>query len=153
MVAWQNFNSRTPCEVRLVDLESGVLIAHFNSRTPCEVRQWQNRRTEWFAAFQLTHPVWGATCNVRIRSWRLWISTHAPHVRCDNVAILLVNYSLLFQLTHPVWGATYGGIMGKMGYGYFNSRTPCEVRRNPYHKFQLHFHISTHAPRVRCDIV
>ena len=78
--------------------------------------------------FQSTHLVWGATINTESYVPGLWISIHAPRVRCDGI----------FKRK-------------KILLGYFNPRTSCEVRQPVMMRHKLIVNISIHAPRVRCD--
>ena len=81
----QNFNSHTPCGVRLISLILTGRVMDFNSHTPCGVRHNINSGQSNGRQFQLTHPMWGAT--------KYWIHSGGLYVQ--------------FQLTHPMWGATY----------------------------------------------
>ena len=56
--------------------------------------------------FQSTHPMRGATCNIGVK-----------------------NVTTQFQSTHPMRGATVPRPLSGDGRGYFNPRTPCEVRQ------------------------
>ena len=77
----------------------------FNSRTPCGVRLWHNLSTALNLAFQLTHPVRGATLFgisfLRCHTFQL---THP--VRGATRLCQLLRMTMEFQLTHPVRGAT-----------------------------------------------
>ncbi len=58
-------------------------MIHFNPRTPCGVRLSSGWRSIWRAAFQSTHPVWGATVRLCFAIILTIISIHAPRVGCD----------------------------------------------------------------------
>ncbi len=147
----------------------------FNSRTPCGVRRMTAPLSVKAAAFQLTHPVWGATCGRQSSRRPSKISTHAPRVGCDrSFAAFIITFfyfnsrtpcgvrhaagdtfmlTLKFQLTHPVWGATNVQTTEQGHVTNFNSRTPCGVRLKDKRDSQTATPISTHAPRVGCDAV
>ena len=78
----------------------------FNSRTSCEVRLMTILRLSPTKPFQLTHLLRGATRMGGIY-YRLGpsISTHAPLARCD-IAKGITILRFPFQLTHLLRGAT-----------------------------------------------
>ncbi len=141
-------------------------------RVGCDARSGGGRSPT--GAFQLTHPVWGATRVARKIRVMKEISTHAPRVGCDPSWLPRDSPSQPFQLTHPVWGATPSRSTLAVCRLHFNSRTPCGVRRDrgsatpSRAAFQLthpvwgathktldgcpDLPISTHAPRVGCDL-
>ena len=124
---------------------------NFNPRTPCGVRLLQ---IFWHIAvdvFQSTHPVRGATlqiqdakpdifdfnprtpCGVRLLSDQMMIeysniSIHAPRAGCDTNTPPDRLPDESFQSTHPVRGAT-PNVDDEWRLGRnFNPRTPCGVR-------------------------
>ena len=152
LVFWSfYFNPRTPCGVRrrAARLRRAPLV-YFNPRTPCGVRRRLIQHGLPPDLFQSTHPVRGATCNLRVGKHRRAISIHAPRAGCDNGFIIYKNLhtnfnprtpcgvrlfvlspcslSLLFQSTHPVRGATQQRLRLRALLRYFNPRTPCGVR-------------------------
>ena len=132
------------------EIYSTRLCLYFNPRTSCEVRPHLLAQKNLDQPFQSTHLVWGATSPCSFSFFRLFISIHAPRVRCDYQPIHhgLFYYHFnprtscevrryidmddardkIFQSTHLVWGATL-------------SSTAKYIAEN----------ISIHAPRVRCD--
>ena len=126
---------------------------YFNPRTSCEVRRHNTRNPFRIAAeFQSTHLVWGATQTRLLAFMELYISIHAPRVRCDMAEIRGGSFSStisihaprvrcdflvdafkaandnIFQSTHLVWGATLHQPVGIISILHFNPRTSCEVR-------------------------
>ena len=117
-------------------------------RVGCDHRTQASIKADY--QFQSTHPVWGATEQVKqlllkkgisLHAPRVGcdlcktsnrrkhhISIHAPRVGCDGQYLHAARLPALFQSTHPVWGAT-PSIWGP----------PDRVA------------ISIHAPRVGCD--
>ncbi len=71
------------------------------------MRQLRADDPELFAQFQFTHPVWGATSDIREERTSSDVSIHAPRVGCDSFGYKEENKVKAFQFTHPVWGATY----------------------------------------------
>ena len=61
---------------------------------------------DYYAVFQLTLPVWGATMRTFVVINFRDISTHAPRVGSDQRETAADILHDLFQLTLPVWGAT-----------------------------------------------
>ena len=57
-------------------------------------------------AFQLTHPMRGATAFHPNHQWDVVILIPALRKGCDRVWVCFTVSGCLFQLTHPVWGAT-----------------------------------------------
>ena len=58
-----------------------------------------------------------------------------------------------FLLTHPVWGATCVNPSLATNILHFYSRTPCGVRPHDVLRVVAVGCISTHAPRVGCDLL
>ena len=146
------FNPRTSCEVRLISkvlivcgqefqsthLVWGATISylhdilrkiHFNPRTSCEVRHRRLPVRQLWLIFQSTHLVWGATATPMVGPRVVYISIHAPRVRCDITSYFKRRNIIIFQSTHLVWGATM-----------------------LYYQEMKNALISIHAPRVRCDV-
>ena len=63
-----------------------------------------------------------------VDSLQFTISIHAPHERCDFVAVYVLSPLGLFQSTHRMSDAT-----------------------TPHRRLAAHLHISIHAPHERCD--
>ena len=63
---------------------------------------------DYYAVFQLTLPVWGATMRTFVVINFRDISTHAPRVGSDQRETAADILHDLFQLTLPGWGATDG---------------------------------------------
>ncbi len=117
--------------------------------------------------FQSTHLVWGATSQTKRFTWFIFISIHAPRVRCDVILYTMKIYNKYFnprtscevrpilcsfygafwkfQSTHLVWGATCSKSIKKGHHVNFNPRTSCEVRqlKRLYRKWRQAFQ-STH---------
>ena len=114
----ENFNPRTPCEVRLVCYTSILWTCRFQSTHPMRGATWNCNQKEKGEQFQSTHPMRGATlflrcsslfcshfnprtpCEVRRFALHrhnaiLTISIHAPHARCDIVFLLLPLYQII----------------------------------------------------------
>ena len=118
-----DFYSRTPCEVRHTDMGvifafSAFLLTHPMRGATCCIYY-----TAYLVTFLLTHPMRGATCRSVTAGAGGRISTHAPHARCDIVAIL-----------------------SEIAKQNFYSRTPCEVRHLIHTKLKKTFNKS---PSVR----
>ena len=79
--------------------------------------------------FQLTHPMWGATASIDVSVSPLSISTHTPHVGCDQKRQYTANENV-----------------------NFNSHTPCGVRLHEIIYSGTYLNISTHTPHVGCDL-
>ena len=116
-------------------------LPDFNSRTSCEVRLGTWNGTPFRQTFQLTHLLRGATCagGASILAMQFQL-THLLRGATPTTPASLSGTG--FQLTHLLRGATAGpGCACR--WGYFNSRTSCEVRRKvtKWHilpqKFQL----------------
>ena len=112
-----NFYSRTSCEVRQYKRHLPILLEYnFYSRTSCEVRPFDSISiTHLLVIFLLTHLMRGATFKKEVKKWIIFISTHAPHARCDKSKLRPAKVKANFY-----------------------SRTSCEVRR---FKFYLIFFI------------
>ena len=84
VVISSGFNSRTPCGVRLLPVETPCISDGFNSRTPCGVR-----------------------LVLMLQLISIWlVSIHAPRAGCDYSARTFKDLFIEFQFTHPVRGAT-----------------------------------------------
>ena len=127
----RNFNPRTPCGVRRVQvghiIQATVISIHA-PRVGCDSvptsvssanRRFQSTHPVWGAtprpgrriytsSFQSTHPVWGATSRSVLRiSWPpRFQSTHPVWGATASASCSICPLSL-FQSTHPVWGATF----------------------------------------------
>ena len=115
-----NFNPRTSCEVRRRISRVQLALLLFQSThlvwgaTPNCVRFVRN-----IHIFQYTHLVWGATTCYRFCiPHPVFISIHAPRVRCDT------GKRSCYQRGH-----------------HFNPRTSCEVRQQKYRSFLFIFAI------------
>ena len=81
--------------------------SNFNPRTPCGVRPLQLRKHGQTAiTFQSTHPLRGATPASRSSAGRQPISIHAPLAGCDCRRSTWPRSTTTFQSTHPLRGAT-----------------------------------------------
>ena len=143
------FNSRTSCEVRLVNLSSFYYALNFNSRTSCEVRLASSAALSNTVDFNSR-----TSCEVRLRppaaAPRPPISTHAPLARCDIDAPETAGRQQLISTHAPLARCDRAGRRrGRLDvisthaplarcdnsrrktnsrYNHFNSRTSCEVR-------------------------
>ena len=127
------FNSRTPRGVRLLVIRVLSSIGEFQLTLPMrdatvrEVRQdtadtlglhlnFNSRTRVGYdstpyvshverGAFQLPHPMRGATHNLAVLEKRMFISTPAPAWGATPYTVEQMRY-LVFQLSHPVRGAT-----------------------------------------------
>ena len=144
------FNSRTPCGVRPLRSASRSRSCSFNSRTPCGVRHLSTLLSSSAKLFQFTHPVRGATAELRkyigdvmfqfthpVRGATTMpaysclttgVSIHAPRAGCDAHIAPISATQDAFQFTHPVRGATPQTAQWRVRNTGFNSRTPCGVR-------------------------
>ena len=100
------FYSRTSCEVQLesagiITVTNQFLLTHLMRGATYSI----DNSTLW-RIFLLTHLMRGATSNGLRDPALLWISTHAPHARCNPI-----------------------GLSDKMRRKHFYSRTSCEVQR------------------------
>ena len=101
---------------------------HFNPRSPCGERRRTFTLVSWYAGFQSTLPVWGATILSEIELKKLEISIHAPRVGSDSCP---------------------GPACCRCG--YFNPRSPCGERQAVKRAQGGSGLISIHAPRVGSD--
>ena len=101
--------------------------------------------------FQSTHPLRGATVNVRVplQCWRDFNPRTPCGVRPRTFCKPL-NHAL-FQSTHPLRGATSYRLQRRPCCRYFNPRTPCGVRRYVLVEVLSGLIISIHAPLAGCD--
>ena len=122
-----DFYSRTSCEVRPTDPDRIQLHSHFYSRTSCEVRPFVRSFFELPFEFLLTHLMRGATNKKGCYNPVSYISTHAPHARCDGGG--LGDMILAGISTHAPHARCDAGCypISCLVY-YFYSRTSCEVR-------------------------
>ena len=124
---YNNFNSRTSCEVRLC-LAANFMRRVISTHAPlarCDIG-FSNVPSPRLQ-FQLTHLLRGAT--------------------------FLMHYAQRlegFQLTHLLRGATASVVLHLLAQYDFNSRTSCEVRQETC-IISPSLDISTHAPLARCD--
>ena len=101
---------------------------NFNSHTPCGVRQVPCHSNLHYFLFQLTHPMWGATCP---NSYTL-------------------SGRMRFQLTHPMWGAT--SLCPRLSESVaISTHTPHVGCDDGQRYYDFDFIISTHTPHVGCD--
>ena len=85
--------------------------------------------TKWgLKKFQLTHPMWGATRDCVCVVTPCGISTHTPHVGCDEEKMANVNKKGISTHT-PHVGCDGKRTYGQMTIQNFNSHTPCGVRQ------------------------
>ena len=82
------------------------IVIHFNPRTPCGVRLIDVEKQVFEAIFQSTHPLRGATLKVLRGAVTKVISIHAPLAGCDERKIITHKEDMKFQSTHPLRGAT-----------------------------------------------
>ena len=150
-VPTEKFQSTHPMRgATFFDVIRIFFFENFNPRTPCEVRLSTRFTFTKPKIFQSTHPMRGATINRVSCVCIPLISIHAPHARCDNGIEKGRNPQFPFQSTHPMRGATHfvrliclfrqfqsthpmRGATGKDASKttpnlHFNPRTPCEVR-------------------------
>ena len=147
-----NFNPRTSCEVRLGQDPKQLQILVFQSTHLVWGATLNAHAAFRGVQFQSTHLVWGATQTRLLAFMELYISIHAPRVRCDMAEIRGGSFSStisihaprvrcdflvdafkaandnIFQSTHLVWGATTSPYPPSISSPYFNPRTSCEVR-------------------------
>ena len=130
---------------------SPTIACNFNSRTPCGVRLRKYMDGHLHQILQSTHPMRGATQYPKDRPLSLCTSIHAPHAGCDRVRSFTSTQSYYFnprapcgvrpaastcmiakfsalQSTHPMWGATLSSAIENTV-----------------------FDTSIHAPHVGCD--
>ena len=105
-----------------------VRVKYFNPRTPRGVRPYSAVDSTFTAAFQSTHPAWGATS-------------------CGNFSVS----SSTFQSTHPAWGATQAVLQDAKlrAISIHAPRVGCDAAFSVL--FNCTVAISIHAPRVGCD--
>ena len=130
--------------------QHGRSLVNFNPRTSCEVRPLDINNSLLVSKFQSTHLMRGATlANLPVRRFPA-ISIHAPHARCDDMTANVttrkwdfnprtsceVRPNCLYRVIHLT---------------NFNPRTSCEVRRALPSCPMGREHISIHAPHARCD--
>ena len=130
VISWRIYISIHAPRVRC-DISSRFLkhwLLYFNPRTSCEVRRYIDMDDTRDKIFQSTHLVWGATISAFLSGIVIYISIHAPRVRCDDLSPFLLQYFFEFQSTHLVWGATFLSRIYNFRCFYFNPRTSCEVR-------------------------
>ena len=122
------FNPRAPCGARRLLRLRRRLRWHFNPRAPCGARHAVTHTPHWYARFQSTRPVRGATavtlcnpysninfnprapCGARLSIFQTFHSplNFNPRAPCGaRLSGLFVLFSrFLFQSTRPVRGAT-----------------------------------------------
>ena len=148
-----NFNPRTPCGVRLreVDINNDCpLISIHAPRAGCDgIASDHSPPT---LIFQSTHPVRGATptaagtitVNAQFQSThpvRGATPSHSGGVQAD----------MTFQSTHPVRGATNFSRRFTTSRERFQSTHPVRGATQRERKPCADSHISIHAPRAGCD--
>ena len=119
-------------EVRQDTADSLGLHLNFNSRTRVGYDSTPYVSHVERGAFQLPHPMRGATHNLAVLEKRMFISTPAPAWGATPYTVEQMRY-LVFQLSHPVRGATqtimcFPPHIQKLAIKFFNSRTPRGVR-------------------------
>ena len=153
-------------EVRQDTADTLGLHLNFNSRTRVGYDSTPYVSHVERGAFQLPHPMRGATHNLAVLEKRMFISTPAPHEGCDW-DFRATRPWLEFQLTHSMHGCDRHGRVWRRETCHFNSRTRvgcdkikwytnfnsrthagCDVSREYCNVFML---ISIPAPRVGCD--
>ncbi len=94
----------------------------------------------------------GATQYFLFYIFFLYISTHAPHARCDKGKEYKNSIYWRFQLTHLMRGATFadGGRKKSKVISTHAPHARCDKITKPE---DLKIPISTHAPHARCDFV
>ena len=119
-------------EVRQDTADTLGLHLNFNSRTRVGYDSTPYVSHVDRGAFQLPHPMRGATHNLAVLEKRMFISTPAPAWGATPYTVEQMRY-LVFQLSHPVRGATqtimcFPPHIQKLAIKFFNSRTPRGVR-------------------------
>ena len=104
-------------------------------------------------AFQPTLPARGATLFVPALHPPAVISTHAPRTGSDPCGVGGVFPGDVFQPTLPARGATWVEIHRWLYAIDFNPRSPHGERPAPITVFDIHYTISTHAPRTGSDAI
>ena len=92
-------------EVRQDTADTLGLHLNFNSRTRVGYDSTPYVSHVERGAFQLPHPMRGATHNLAVLEKRMFISTPAPAWGATPYTVEQMRY-LVFQLSHPVRGAT-----------------------------------------------
>ena len=132
------------------------------------------RLTIYFALFQSTLLMRGATAVLLIAAPAVSISIHAPHARSDSsvrrIAHAAMNFnprssceerhypqgtysvSTGFQSTLLMRGATARSLLPRLS-ADFNPRSSCEERRAVERHGQRYADISIHAPHARSDSI
>ncbi len=123
-----NFNSHTPCGVRLSLFQRVSGFNDFNSHTPCGVRHEDSQLDRRHGIFQLTHPLRGATILPIVRPFSsIYFNSHTPcGVRHERNGVSARRWN-------------------------FNSHTPCGVRQQDGVVCLMNDRISTHTPLAGCD--
>ena len=129
---WENFNSHTPCGVRPIM----YIVKYY-----------------MVLRFQLTHPMWGATCDrCGFSVGALAISTHTPHVGCDPFSPdRYIGLIQDFNSHTPCGVRLFHCYTVFIWWENFNSHTPCGVRPSMPLISPFATKISTHTPHVGCD--
>ena len=109
-------------EVRQDTADTLGLHLNFNSRTRVGYDSTPYVSHVERGAFQLPHPMRGATHNLAVLEKRMFISTPAPAWGATPYTVEQMRY-LVFQLSHPVRGATRHKHL-TLCLSHFNSRTP-----------------------------
>ena len=104
--------------------------SYFNSRSPCGERLVVSSISSQQKKFQLTLPVWGATCPGACTMLGCHISTHAPRVGSDLTSVMSTAASTYFNSRSPC-GERRNVFRQCDGRGDFNSRSPCGERPRP----------------------
>ena len=122
------FNSRTPCGVRHLSTLLSSSAKLFQFTHPVRGATAELRKYIGDVMFQFTHPVRGATTMPAYSCLTTGVSIHAPRAGCDAHIAPISATQDAFQFTHPVRGATPQTAQWRVRNTGFNSRTPCGVR-------------------------
>ena len=145
-----HFNPRTPCGVRQLLAVVPGNHEHFNPRTPCGVRLHLYFLHDADMGFQSTHPLRGATLQVRRYAPAQGISIHAPLAGCDIIVLSSRPSASRFQSTHPLRGATFPHKQRVFAV-VFQSTHPLRGATTTNNSLTVSVYISIHAPLAGCD--
>ena len=123
----------------------------FNSRTPCGVRLDIANKRATKTVFQLMYPLRGTTTAAPALVGGGSISTHVPLAGYDLRDEWIQDSTTHFNSRTPC-GVRLGCLQTAKGWEDFNSRTPHGVRRERTCNPPCPRTISTHAPRAGCDL-
>ena len=82
----------------------------------------------------------------------IFISTHTPHARRDNVNLDYLRIVIVFQLTRLMRGVTYGDTVRQWERLAISTHTPHARRDSMITPTAKNRTISTHTPHARRDI-